>query len=343
MSIVVTGIGHFTACGGTAKELLESTPVHPPQPFTRVDESEAIAWIPRKNLRKMDRLSRITTAAVAMAIADAGLDDEVDAEETGLILDTGFGSAGAVSKVLDGLYEEIPAISPLLFPNVVANAASGQAAISFGLRGPSSTLGGIGGLMYAFDLMRAGRARRLIVGASDEISDIYADALVERGLTNLVPFFGDGGAFIVLELSEDAVARGARIYAELIDVAMASDPKFRLTGRDVFAGGGLTRAAQDVLHSAGSIDYVVGAGWYNTPLRAVELGISDTYSATNTYWPKDLTGEMFACSNSLNTVLASELIRTHADTKSVLVCGYDSTRGQSSAAVFRSFAEETSS
>jgi hypothetical protein len=342
MEIVVSGVGALTATDMSFADMLTAGPTEPNGQFIRLDENLTIPWIPRKGLRKMDRLSRIVTAAVAMALDDAGLLN-VDSDNTGLILDTGFGSAGAVSKVLDGIYQEDPVISPLLFPNVVANASAGQAAMAFGLRGPSSVLGGIGGLMYAFDLMQAGRARRLLVGGCDEITDIYALALDDIGLGEVVPMFADGAAFIVLELAEDAQARGVKPYAELVAVSMASDPDFRLRGRKAYGGGGLTGVVEEVTGTATNVDALFGAGWQGTSLHDQEVELSTTYSTKETRWPKDTTGEMFACSNSLNTVLASVMLKDSPEIESALVCGYDSTRGQSAAALFRSVQKGTNS
>lgn len=333
MTIVVTGIGQMIAGGLTPEDLLDGSTSSSPE----VDETTTIPWIPRKNLRKMDKLSKMTTAAAAMALEDAALIDSDESNEIGLIVDTAFGSAGVVVKVLEGIFDKDPMISPLLFPNVVANASSGQVAMAYRLRGPSSTLGGIGGLLYAYDLIASGRASRLVVGGSDEITDIYDRAFTSVGISDVVPRFGEGAAFIVLESAESAERRGAPVYSELAHVSQVSDPGFRLCGARAFNGDGFEHVAADVLVDESGVDYLFGAGWPQTGLREKERWIAQQHGIPLTTWPKDATGELFACSNALSTVLASALIGRANGSESVLVSGYDCTRGQSAAALFRSY------
>lgn len=340
MSIVITGIGQITPGGRDIAELLDSEGHIPEE--TRISDTQTVDWIPRKHLRKLDHLSRITAATVAVALADAGLGGQhpSEADETGLLVDTQFGSAGAVTKVLEGVYSADPVISPLLFPNVVANAASGQASICLGLRGPSSTLGGLGALMYAFDLLMAGRARRLVVGASDEISGVMARGLEHVGVGSASPAYADGAAFVVLEHADDAVERGAVPYAELCGVSMATDPDFALEGVRAHAGGGVQDAATELLEyvpdaaDEAPVEFL-GVGWPGTGLRDAEVQLADRLGIRSRQWPKQRTGELFAGSNALNIVLAASTLGTDRARGHVLASGYDSSRGQTQLALLK--------
>ncbi|WP_426520638.1 beta-ketoacyl synthase N-terminal-like domain-containing protein [Diaminobutyricibacter sp. McL0618] len=334
MTVVVTGTGLVHATGHRPLDILRGEVPPLDEERLRVDETQILSWIPKRNLRKMDRLSKITTAAVAMALVDAGLAVNEHPDEIGLILDTAFGSAGAVSAVLEGIFDPDPIISPLLFPNVVANASSGQAAMALGLRGPSSTLGGIGGLMYAFDLLRAGRARKLVVGGSDEITDVFVRGLGSVGIDKVATSFGDGAAFVVLETAESARSRGAQIYAQIDAISMASDPSFRMSGAFAFSGDGFNQAVDEVLTPEDQVDIFIGVGWNGTELKRREDAFASEHSIP-AIWPKTATGEMFACSNSLNAVLASVFLSESRAPTTALISGYDSTRGQVLTALFR--------
>ncbi|MET4618735.1 3-oxoacyl-(acyl-carrier-protein) synthase [Arthrobacter sp. 2762] len=360
MTVLVTGIGYLTGAPYTLEEILSgaSSPTAPGSAIGglqvhQMDNKRASTGVPRSLLRKMDQISKMTTTAVGMALMDGGLLNQsptqgqlvFDSDETGLMLDTGFGSAGAVSQILGGIFSEEPEISPLRFPNVVANAASGQAAIAFGLRGPSSTLGGVGSLMYAYDMLNAGRAKRLVVGGADEVTPIYAQALTDAGADEVIPAFGDGAAFLVLEDEYTATRRGATASAEVVAVDVSSDLRFRLEGASAFSGEGLDRAVASVLTEAtGGVDWLIGSGWPGTLLREREEAIVRRHGIITALWPKDFTGEMFAASNALHTLLATVVLqdakRNGAGQTSVLVTGHDSTRGQSSAALFRSITDQ---
>lgn len=352
MSVVVTGYGLCTSPLPPLHELLEgASPAAsaPPTdlPVRRLDDAEFLPWVPKKYLRKMDRISRITTGAVGRALQHAGLTEPEQIQQTGLVLTTAFGSAGVVSRVLDDVLSDDPVISPLIFPNVVANAAAGQASISFGLQGPNSVLGGVGGLMYAYDLLVSGRAQRLIVGGFDEMTAVYEQALASAGFAGPVRELAEGAAVIVLETDASAHDRGAQVLAEVAAVSVATDLDFALDGAAAYAGDGMERALDRVLRNAPTPDLLLGSGWPGTGLYEIESRRARATGTGAVSWPKGVTGEMFACSAALNAVLAVTALDGDSAAHSVLVTGHDSSRGQSEAAYFRapalsSAASETS-
>ncbi|MDQ4492205.1 beta-ketoacyl synthase N-terminal-like domain-containing protein [Sinomonas sp. ASV486] len=347
MSVVVTGYGLCTGVRSDLAGVLGGT-LEPPAevsagaglPVRRVDDAETAPWVPRRLARKMDRISRITTAAVGQAIQHARLDEPDLVRGTGLVLSTAFGSAGVVSRVLADVLSDDPVISPLLFPNVVANAAAGQASIAFGLRGPNSVLGGVGGLMYAFDMLASGRAERLLVGGFDEMTDVYERALAATDFSVPVRAIGEGAAVVVLETDDAARGRGAEPLAELVAASVASDLEFTLDGASAYAGDGMARSLAAVAAQAPVPELFLGSGWPDTLLRDSEERYVRRAVVDAAQWPKDATGEMFACSAALNAVLAAAAISGDPDAgrpapRSVVVTAHDSSRGQSEAAYFR--------
>lgn len=355
MSAVVTGYGLCAGLGALPTDILAGALAPPTEssassglPIRRVDDAAETRRVPRRQARKMDRISRITTAAVAEALEHAGLADPSLVRDTGLVLSTGFGSAGVVSRVLADVFSDDPVISPLLFPNVVANAAAGQASISFGLRGPNSVLGGVGVLMYALDMLEAGRAERLIVGGFDEMTEVYERALVATGFPGPVRALGEGAAVVVLETADAARRRGAEPLAELVAASVASDLEFALDGAAAYAGDGMVRSLEAVLKDVPAPEAFIGSGWPDTLLRDAEERFARRTFVGAAHWPKDVTGEMFACSAALNAVLAVTAIaggqgEAGPAPRSVLVTGHDSTRGQSEAGYFRAPAASTES
>jgi hypothetical protein len=126
---------------------------------------------------------------------------------------------------------------------------------------------------------------------------------------------------------------------------MASTPGFNLHGASAYADGGLERVTKDVIGAQEKVDWLIGAGCPGTQLRDGEHALIAKYGISHALWPKDSTGEMFACSNALNTLLASLILYNasleKSESKSVLVSGYDVTRGQSAAALFHRVDDST--
>ncbi|CAM3747468.1 beta-ketoacyl synthase N-terminal-like domain-containing protein [Cohnella lubricantis] len=317
--VCVTGIGIVSSLGIGYQEAIDglskkpSDPVQLEQgawgyPVTRTDYK---AYIPRAMVRKMDRISQMTTAAVRMAMDHAESVgrpfDQLD--DVGLILDTGMGSASCVSAILEEALGSDPTISPLLFPNVVANAASGQACIALGLKGLSSTLGGAGSLMYAFDLLQTGRAERIIVGGSDELNPLYTRGYVKHNVIDRNIPIGEGAVALVLETERAAVDRGGAAIAYVDHISVATDPGFRTTGPRTFRGGGLHRTVSEALSAerASSITAVIGCANGSSLLdrrerSAVGIGL---LNRAELVLPKKWTGEVFGSGSILGVAVAS--------------------------------------
>ena len=109
--------------------------------------AEVRAFTPRdfisvKNLRKMDRLSAMTTASVRMAADDAGLRiDAANRDRIGIVMGTAFGNTEHKVQTARVLFTEGPGmVSPIHVPNTVMNAPAGHASIEMGFRGVNTTV-----------------------------------------------------------------------------------------------------------------------------------------------------------------------------------------------------------
>jgi len=257
--IVVTGLGFVTPLGTGIEEVWSAFTEHrsgvrllgeddprtargvDPNPLPPSGRAGLVrGFQPRDHvksphLRRMDWFSRMVVAATAQAFSDTAtsdLDDEARSR-CAIVIGSRFGNQRETSRYLERVIRAGPcAGQPLLFPNLVLNAAAGYAAIELGLRGPNLTVSeheasGEAAVANAMDLLRGGLADLVVVGGADEFGEVYLDALRERRLLDpesvppgsprrstrgtMVP--GEGAAALVLETASHARARGRAPYA----------------------------------------------------------------------------------------------------------------------------------
>lgn len=205
------------------------------------------AYLGDRNLRPVDRTSRLLLVAAQAALESSGWTPEMRSErEVGLVLGTTFCSIKTIAEFDRRNLKLGPSYaSPLDFANSVINAAAGQAAIWHNLRGVNSTVAGgeAAGLLaiaQAADLIATGRADALLAGGVEELcfeSFLGYQRAGRHCGTNggdgrPVPFDAsrdgfaqsEGAALLMLESEEGARARGARILGEVLGHASAFDP-----------------------------------------------------------------------------------------------------------------------
>jgi 3-oxoacyl-[acyl-carrier-protein] synthase II len=257
--VVITGAGALSPLGDTPKALhralasgesaLKPIELFPldglgPRRAGEIRPFEPQSYLGERNLRPVDRTSRLLLVAAQAALDASGWTPEARAErEVGLVLGTTFCSIKTIAEFdRRGLQLGPSHASPLDFANSVINAAAGQAAIWHGLRGVNSTVAGgeAAGLLAianAADLIAAGRADALLAGGVEElcfesfVGYHKAGRLAPEG-GRPVPFDArrdgfaqsEGAALLVLEAEETARARGAAILGEVLGHAAAFDP-----------------------------------------------------------------------------------------------------------------------
>ena len=220
--------------------------VAPPAPVRRA------GWVrgfrPRDHvrssqLRRMDWCSRMAVAAARQACEDAGvvpLDDATSAR-TALVVGACYGNQRETAAYLERVFTSGPAAGqPLLFPNLVLNAAAGYAAIELDVRGPNVCVAGHEAsgevaIATALDLLESGACDVACVAGVDEIGAVQLAALRDLRLLHpdaapsdptgarhrrpagrmgaILP--GEGAAALVLERARGAAARGVMPYARL--------------------------------------------------------------------------------------------------------------------------------
>jgi len=220
-------------------------------------EIDLAARIDRKALRFMGDGAAYAHVAMQDAIADAGLDDaQVRSERTGLFAGSGGGSTQWQVEAADLLRQRgVRKVGPYMVPRTMGSTVSANLATAFGIRGASYSIAAACAtsahcIGAAADLVRAGRQDIMFAGGGEELHwslSLQFDAMGalstkhnETPATASRPYDADrdgfviagGGGMLVLEDYEHAVARGARIHAELLGYGISSD------GADMVAPSG---------------------------------------------------------------------------------------------------------
>ncbi|MBL7253408.1 beta-ketoacyl-[acyl-carrier-protein] synthase family protein [Paractinoplanes lichenicola] len=324
--IVVTGFGAITSAGEGAEALWAAYAAGQRQGapedglrLARLEFDRSAAGTARAR-RRMDTISQLAIAVCRAALSSAGPDDDAEAvAATGVVLGTGIGPMESSERfTAPVLAAGARSANPAVFPATVFNGAAGQVAMALGTKGPTSTLtsghaAGAAALAVAYDLLRAGRAERLLVPAVEALSPAMLDAY------RSIPLFGsaagrrytlaEAGLALVLERRSSAERRGAPIHAVLLGHATASDA--RGIGRWDPAGEGVERAMREALRAAGLGPDDIAAVWANAaglaPAdRPEEAALARVFGAgrVRVETPKRVLGEPIGAGAHLSAVLA---------------------------------------
>lgn len=258
--------------------------------------------IPPMQLRRLDRASRFAWVAAHQAFRDAGLDPKSMGERIAVAVGTMTGGSEASEAFMRPYLQRGPeGASPLVFPNCVANAASGHLALAFGLKGPSATFvdrenATFAALEQAARWLRAGLADAALVIGTDGLFSLLLDIcggvhMLDRhgnpevgSGRGFLP--GEGAQAFLLEPRDRAEARGARPRALLRALASRSAPENDEADRVGALAGALAALGSP------SVDRRIGGGSGLKRLDALESGISGEHPDwPEAIHPKILWGE----------------------------------------------------
>ena len=238
----------------------------------------------KKTARKYDLFAQFALIAADEAIADSGINAEnSDLDDVGVIMTSGIGGVNHLfNEVMEYAQTDgTPRFSPFLITKMIVNIPSGVISIKYGFRGPnyatvSACASSTHAIIDGFNYIRHGTCTTMVVGgAGAAIGQLGVGgfnamkALSTRNddpLTASRPFdlnrdgfvMGEGAGCLVLEEYEHAVARGAKIYAEVAGGGASADAYHFTAPHPEGSGGALSmqRALRDAGLAPKAVDHI---------------------------------------------------------------------------------------
>ncbi len=291
--VVITGIGAITPAGNTAAETWENvaagrTAIGPIENLREWPLATKIAaqvkfevsdYFKSKQANMMDRVSQFAVIAAREALTDSGLvvTDEIAATAQ-VIVGIGVGGMVTLDDAFHRLYfDKATRCHPFTIPRLMPNAPASQVSMDLGLKGmtfavASACASGTHAIGLAFRAIRAGDTDYAIAGGAEACMTVGTvmgwEALRVLAVDTCRPFskdrsglvIGEGSAILVLEALDCALARGAKIYAEIVGFGANADAG-DLTSPDAeSAARAMQRALSDGQLTAAEVGYINAHG-----------------------------------------------------------------------------------
>ena len=292
----------------------------------------------RKEVRKYDRYAQLGIVAAKEAIEDAGFDmEKLDTDEVGVVFSAGIGGISTFEQEVSGYYcnQEIgPKFNPFFIPKMIADICSGHISMMYGFRGPnyatvSACASSTNSIIDAFNLIRLGKANAIITGGAEAsitpagvggFNSMQALSTRNDEPTRASrPFsasrdgfvMGEGGACLVLEELDHALARGAKIYCEVVGGGMSADA-YHLTATHPDGLGAklvMQRALKDAGLQPEDIDYINVHGT-STPVgdisesKAIKSVFGEHAYDLNISSTKSMTGHLLGAAGAIEAAVA---------------------------------------
>jgi 3-oxoacyl-[acyl-carrier-protein] synthase II len=299
-------------------------------------------WMQAKDRRKVDDFILYGVAAAEQAVLDSGWlpQDEEGQERTGVMIGSGIGGLQSIAETALLIKERGPRrVSPFFIPGALINLISGQVSIRYGFKGPNHSVvtacsTGAHAIGDASRIIKLGDADVMIAGGAEA-------AICEIGMAGFNackalstkrandpqaasrPYdtdrdgfvMGEGGGVVVLEEYEHAVARGAKIYAEVIGYGMSGDAHHITAPSE--DGKGAERSMRAALKSAGlepgAIDYINAHGTSTMAdvieLAAVERLLGQAAGSVTMSSTKSCTGHLLGAAGAIEAIFSILAIR----------------------------------
>lgn len=352
--VVVTGLGAVTPLGNNVDTTWENAVagVSGIGPLTRLNPEEFPAkvaaelkdfnveeFIDKKDARKMDRFTQYALAASKMAVKDADLNitDEI-APNVGVWIGSGIGGMETFENQFETLLSKGQRrVSPFFIPMMIPDMATGQVSIALGAKGVNSCTvtacaTGTNSIGDAFKVIQRGDADVMITGGTEapitklSIAGFCANKALS---TNPDPekacrpfdkdrdgfIMGEGAGIVVLEELEHALARGARIYAEIVGYGSTGDAH-HITAPAPGGEGGV-RAMNKAIADAGlepqDISYINAHGTsteYNDKFEtmAIKEVFGDYAKSVAISSTKSMTGHLLGAAGGVEAIFSVKAI-----------------------------------
>ena len=296
-------------------------------------------YVDRKEARKMDLYTQYALAAAKMAVADSGMNLEtVDKNEIGVVLGVGIGGIHTFEEeagnyAINGATLG-PKYNPFFIPKMIADIASGQISIEYGFHGPNYTTtsacaSSTNAIADAFNLIRLGKANAILTGGSEAAvfpSGVGGfNAMKALSTRNDSPetasrpmsasrdgfVIGEGAVVLILEELEHALARGAKIYAEVAGCGQSADA-YHITATHPEGLGAklvMERALKDAEMKPEDIDYINLHGTSThvgdvSEAKAIKDVFGDYAYKLNISSTKSMTGHMLGAAGAVEAMIS---------------------------------------
>ena len=355
--VVVTGLGAITPLGNNVADTWQAllNGVSGARPITHFDASKfktqfacevkdfnPLDYFEKKDVRKYDRYAQFAIAATKEAIADSNIDlDTVDKNRVGVVFSAGIGGIQTFEQEVRGYNEEIgPKFNPFFIPKMIADIAAGQISILYGFHGPnfatvSACASSTNGLIEAYNLIRLNKANVMVTGGSEAaitaagVGGFNAmHALSTRNdspETASRPFsasrdgfvMGEGSCCLILEEMEHALARGAKIYAEVVGGGMSADA-YHLTATHPEGLGAMLvmkNALEDAELQPEAVDYINVHGTSTSvgdlsEAKAIKQVFGEHAYDLNISSTKSMTGHLLGAAGAVEAMICVKAVQT---------------------------------
>ena len=300
---------------------------------------DSLQYLDRKEARKCDRYSLLAIGAAKQAVDDAAMDlEKEDKNRIGVIFAAGIGGIQTFEDEVMGYAKTKdtigPKFNPFFIPKMIADIAAGHISMIYGFRGPnfatvSACASSTNAIADAFNYIRLGKANAIITGGAEAAIAAAGvggfnsmNALSTRNdspETASRPFsasrdgfvMGEGAACLVLEELEHALARGAKIYAEVAGTGLSADA-YHLTATHPEGLGAklvMTNALEDAEMKPEDIDYI-NVHDTSTPVgdlsevKAIKEVFGEHAYKLNISSTKSMTGHLLGAAGALEAIIS---------------------------------------
>ncbi len=347
--VVVTGMGILCPTGNTVEEAWTNaaagkTGIRTIQRFDtselenhfggEVKNFDPEEFLGRREARRTDRVTQMALYAAKQAIEDSGIEiTDQNRYEVAAVIGSGIGGISSIFDSIKSFIEKGPkAVSPLMVPMMLPDAPSSKISMTYGIRGPNFAIStacatGNNCIGEATEIIRRGQAKVAVAGSSEaglvEVAIASFNNMTAISRRNDDPehasrpfdkdrdgfVVAEGSAILILEDLEHALARGAKIYAEILGYGHTSDA-YHVTA-PLETGEGAATAIQFALEDAEltptDIDYINAHGT-STPLNdksetlALKRALGETAYSIPISSTKSVTGHLMGAAGSVEAV-----------------------------------------
>ena len=349
--VVITGLGAVTPVGLTAPESWQAVKNGGCgiAPITQFDPTgmtvqlaaegkgfDAVQYMTRPESKHMARFTQFAVACAKEALADAAFDaQQADLDRCGVIISSGIGGLSITEAEHDkGKEKGWDRVSPFYIPMGICNMAAGQVAIISGFRGMctcpvTACAGGTNAVGDAFHYIRDGYADAMLCGGTEAavtplaiggFTSMKALTQAEDPARASIPFdaersgfvLGEGAGMLLLEELDHALARGARIYAEVVGYGATCDAYHMTAPRPDGSGGAkaMALALADGGAAPEDVDYINAHGTSTHLNDAGETAAVKTVFGSHAYKlamssTKSMTGHMLGAAGAVEAIFTA--------------------------------------